>query len=112
MRDFAMDVVVIGLWMLSVARITRLLTRDSITDFIRIWAYKRSGGNETMLTDFVQCAWCVGMWVSFATAWVGPVLTGWDWWLYPLLAFSGSYLTGLMAANLEPDDEPEIEIID
>lgn len=111
MHGIAIFLMIYALWALALARLTRLLTADEITDFIRVWAYKRAHGGENKLTYFVQCPWCMGMWLSFATVWsVFLVSDLWSWWLYPVLALSGSYLVGLMASNLEPDDDTEIEI--
>jgi hypothetical protein len=112
MRDFAMDLVIAGLWVLALARVTRLVVSDRLTDFLRIWAYRRSRGAETMLTYFVQCPWCVSMWLGLGSSWAVFLLTGWDWWLYPLLSLAGSYAVGVLAENLEPDDDAEIEIVD
>lgn len=100
-----------GLWVLALARVTRVIVADQLTDFIRIWAYKRSKGAETKLTYFVQCAWCMSMWLGFATAWVIWLQVDWPGYLYPLVALSGSYLVGLFASNLEPDDEMQVEIV-
>ncbi len=99
-----------GLWALALARLTRLIVADRLTDFLRVWAYRRSKGAETYLTYFLQCPWCVSMWLGFGTAWV-------IWWhpapvLYILAALAASYLVGLMASNLEPDDDIEVEIED
>lgn len=105
-----MDLVILGLWWLALARATRLLTKDMITDFIRIWAFKRTKGQTTALSYFTTCPWCVGMWVSLTSAWSVILLTGWSWWLYPLLFLAGSHVVGLMAENFESDDDVEIEV--
>lgn len=97
-----------GLWVFALARVTRLLTRDEITDFLREWIFGR-WGEASKIGYFSTCPWCVSMWLGFATAWV-VWLPGWlPGYLYPLIALTGSYLVGIMASNLEPDDEFEIE---
>lgn len=111
MREFATDILIGGLWVLTLARLTRLLTRDEITDFIRVWAFGRFG-EDSWVARFVQCPWCVGMWLSFGTLWPVFLGGGWDWRMYPLLALSGSYLVGLFAVNLEEEEDVDIEIHD
>jgi hypothetical protein len=109
MHDFAMDLIVLGLWMMALARLTRLLTQDEITDFIRVWVY-RKWGEESTAAYFSTCAWCVGLWLSLATTWYALMLTQWTWVLYPILALGGSYFAGVSATNLEGDDDMEIEV--
>lgn len=101
-----------GLWVLSLARVTRLIVADKLTDFLRIWAYRRSKGAETYLTYFLQCPWCVSMWLGFATAWVVWLPGALPGYLYPLLALAASYVVGIFASNLEPNDDIEVEIED
>lgn len=110
MTDPAMALLTAGLWVFALARVTRLLVADRLTDFLRIWAYRRSGGGESMLTYFVQCPWCVSMWLGFATAWIVWLQVDWGWYLYPLIALSGSYLVGVFATKLEPHEEIDVVI--
>ena len=110
-HDFAMDLLILGIWVLAAARVTRLLTKDAITDFIRIWGHKKTKGQDTTLTYFLTCPWCVGMWVCLLSAWSVILLTEWTWWLYLLLALMGSHIIGLMAENFEDDDDIEIEVV-
>ena len=112
MHDYINDLLMTGLWVLALARVTRLTVSDRHTDFLRIWAYKKSKGAETLLTYFVQCPWCVSMWLAFATLWPIYMLTGTDWRMYPLVALAGSYVVGILAENLESDDDIEVEIED
>lgn len=111
MRELATDLLIGGLWVLALARLTRLLTKDEITDFIRAWVYGRYG-EDSMAARFSGCPWCVGMWLSFATIWPLFLQAGWNWWMYPLLALSGSYLVGLFAENFEDDEYADVEILD
>jgi hypothetical protein len=110
--DFAVDAVVAGLWLLAAARVTRLLTKDAITDFVREWAYRRSRGGDTLLTYFVQCPWCIGMWVALSTGWLPLWLTDRHIALWPLVALAASYLIGVSAENLESADDFDVEITD
>jgi hypothetical protein len=99
--------VILVLYVLAVMRVTRLINKDSITDPIRIAAMRR-WGEESTQAYFLQCPWCVSMWLSLISA---PfVLSALDLslWLWPLLAFAASHLTGI-GAGLDPE-ETEIVI--
>jgi hypothetical protein len=61
------DWLTIALALAATARITRLITLDTITEPIRA----RLPG---MLGALVQCAWCTGVWVAV------PVGLSWHWW--------------------------------
>lgn len=60
------------------ARLTRLITVDSITEPAREWINKRAKAENPRLwgklDDLVNCPWCVSVWASFPTALalVGP----------------------------------------
>ena len=46
------------------ARVTRIITRDTVTEPMRVWIVHRYGtGWQTQL---VHCPWCVGWWVAAA----------------------------------------------
>lgn len=98
------------LWILAVARVTRLLTVDAITDFIREGVYSRFG-NESKWGYFATCPWCVSIWVAFPTAPLFLAWTGRDYWAVPVLALAASWFAGVSATRLESDDD-DIEIID
>lgn len=111
MTDYSMarTLLIGGLWVFALARFTRLLVADEITDFIRIFVFNR-WGHESKVGYFVQCAWCVSMWAGFGTAWiVYAQVPSAPWYLYPLIALTGSYWVGLLASHVEPDDDFEIE---
>jgi len=106
----AAGLLVTGFWVLALARVTRLIVSDRLTDFLRVWAYNRSRGAESLLTYFLQCPWCVSMWLGFGSAWVIWLQVDWPGYMYPLVALAGSYLVGVMATNLESDEHIEVEI--
>ena len=97
------------LYLFSVARVTRLINADQITDPIRIKA-ANSRGVESNTYYFLTCAWCVSMWIGLATAWIPLVLTDLPLWLWPFLGLSVSQITGL-AASLDGDDDSDIEYV-
>lgn len=111
MRDFTMDLFIGALWVLALARVTRLLTTDEITDFLRIWVY-RVFGHQSKMGYFATCPWCVSLWLSFLSLWTVFLITDTDWRLYPFAAFAGSYLVGLLASNFEGDDDADVEILE
>lgn len=101
-------VVVLVAWVLALARVTRLINADEITDPLRIWVMHKTGVESTW-TYFVQCPWCVSMWIGLATAWLPLVLTDAPLWLWPFIALGGSHVTGVLAGldreNIEIDVE-------
>lgn len=90
-----MTVLILTVWVLAVARATRLITRDKITEPLRNQIVTRYGV-ESQITYLVHCTWCSGLWVSIATAPAAIALTGLSWWLTPLLAGAASHLVGLL----------------
>lgn len=104
----ATTILVLLLWVLALMRVTRLINADEITDPIRISIMNRTGP-ESRWSYFVQCPWCVSMWLGFVTAAFPIWLLHLPWWWLPLLALAGSHLTGLAAQLDEPDAEIVIE---
>lgn len=94
------------LWMtvyvLAVARLTRLVTTDKIGQPIRQWMLDRRG-SDSAVTYLVFCSWCMSLWIGFATAPAAIALTGISWWSLPILALSASQVTGLIAARLDTE---------
>lgn len=109
---------------LAVYRLTRLLTRDRITDKARLaiyrWACLRANPwaktpedrvlvlrniatnatPEPLLAYYVTCPWCVGMWVSALIVGVDALVLG--NLPYPVLLWlAASAVTGLLAAHEE-----------
>lgn len=84
---------------LAVARLTRLVVEDRITNFYRLWMVRKYG-EESVASYFVHCPWCMSIWVA---AVVMPVAVAWpNRWVFAVLASLGaSYLTGLLAKRLE-----------
>lgn len=107
--DTATALFVVAVWVLALASVTHLAVRDVITDPLREWLLNRRDGVETKAYYFATCPWCVSMWLSFGSVWLVFLLTDLTWWLYAPLALAGRYLVGLMATNLEGDDDAEYE---
>lgn len=86
------DWLLAALAVLTVARLTHLITTDFIFDRPRAWLQRRS----TTIAYLAQCAWCVSIWIGFAVA-APTYLWGGRWFVQiPLLALAASYITGLI----------------
>lgn len=81
---------------LAVARVTRLITTDYLTDPPRSWLVRRLGQNSK-LAYLLVCQWCMSMWVASVAAlllWaVGPV-PGLVW---PMTALAMSQAAGMLS---------------
>jgi len=108
--DLIADGVLGLLWLAAVARVTRLLTVDAITDFVREWVYSRFG-RDSKMGYFAVCPWCVSMWVAFPAAAVFLAWIDRDLWAVIPLGLAGSWFAGISATHFEADDD-DIEIID
>lgn len=87
------DWLLVVLTVLSVARLTHLVTTDVILDRPRGWLMLHGGDK---IAFGVTCAWCVSWWLGLAVA---PVVYFWHrhWPIQiGLLALAASYLTGLL----------------
>jgi hypothetical protein len=78
------------------ARVTRLATKDTLTEPLRRWIGRRF--DKTALDDdagfweeFAGCAYCVGWWITIATFGAAYVIwPGHDWSASQLLAWAGA----------------------
>lgn len=97
--------IVLPLLVLAVARFTRLITIDRLTEPLRM---KLVGwwGQKSMWTYLFFCPWCMSVWVAAlvgAVMWwatpVGEMLAGWGvswWWGLPLFVLVASWGTGVL----------------
>lgn len=104
------DLIVLAGWFLAVARVTRFVIRDELTESARIWFMHRKwhGGPTSLLAYFVNCSWCISMWVAMFSTPVAVYMAGRTWPQAILLALGASYFTGMMS-RLDNDDV-EIEV--
>jgi len=111
-------VLVLVIYVLACARLTRLINGDTILDPIRVWILARARDDArkarsrqrwNMWVYFVECPWCVGWWVSVAAAYLPVHLIGWPWWALFPVALAGSHLIGVFAFAADTD---EIEVTD
>lgn len=125
---------VLAIYVLVAARLTKLINSDKITDPLRL-AIARPGtaalnsrleaqaaGQSALAEEygrkvqrwkfwyeFAQCPWCVGWWVSLIAG--VPVVwhLRWSWWWLVPLALAASHLIGIGAVLAEDDD---IRVVD
>lgn len=125
-------ILVLTIYVLAAARLTRLINFDKITDPLRLiparraetaktLAYEASSAGQSARADlysrrqdrwltvyeFAGCPWCVGFWVSLAGAVIPVAIVGWPWWSVIAVALAASHVIGLLAP-LSADDDIEI----
>lgn len=105
-------VLILVLYVLACARVTKLINSDVVFDPIRLAAARRARNTEASesekrrwatLTYFLECAWCVGMWICLAGAYPVVRLIGWPAWALVPVALAASYLIGV-ASPLAAED--------
>lgn len=126
-----MTLLILAIYTLAVARLTRLINADTILDRLRVAIaekvrqhhdladkidgdtaldanasqyYRQRERHWSTALYFVQCPWCVGMWLTLATAWV-PI-----WYAdnsvarYVGVALAASHLIGVFAFVADTED--------
>jgi drug/metabolite transporter (DMT)-like permease len=86
---------VLAVYALAVARITRLVTDDKIFDKPRN-KILAAAPDDSKTAYFVTCAWCVSIWVAAAVAPIAYLWGTHPWSFIPALALAFSYLAGLL----------------
>lgn len=96
---------------LAVARVTRLITADRITETPRerfeaaLWrrfaphvpVHDREHAEPPLAVYLLSCPWCVSVYVAAVAA---PIVYWWGdspWFVVPALALAFSHVTGLLA---------------
>ncbi|WP_409428384.1 DUF1360 domain-containing protein [Mycobacterium sp. SMC-11] len=127
--SFGHTLLILAIYVLAVARLTRLINFDIVLDPLRMWisgraATAKQASNDASvaeqkvaadtairrmirwntLASFLSCPWCVGFWISLAGAAVPVRLLGWQWWCVIPVAFACSHLVGVGASLSEDED--------
>lgn len=50
----------------AVFRVWRIIGKDQITEFVRVWLIQREGRISVFALDLIGCAWCLGFWLAGA----------------------------------------------
>lgn len=94
-------------WILLLAfgasgRITRLITGDTITAWIRDAVAARYGP-DSIQREFIGCPWCIGFWVAAVMTALAfcPVVAHHPVFLIATTALSISWALALVAINLD-----------
>jgi hypothetical protein len=93
---------------LVVARLTRLICTDKITEPLRNAAARRLP-ERSLLLYLLFCRWCMSVWIAVPVAamwWAASPAPRWSgqWWLdVPTVALALSHITGLLV-RAEPED--------
>ena len=124
---------VLVLYVLAVMRLVRLVNYDTVLDPLRLLiarrastariasdeayaagqpiagaAHSRRRARWNTLAYFLECPWCVGFWLSLATAVVPVLIIGWPWWAVVGVAFACSQLVGMLA----PLSAEDVQIVE
>lgn len=98
---------ILTLYVLVAARLTRLVNYDSVLDWLRLRIARRISMGQTTLPpprtlplwlkwqEFLSCPWCVGFWISVALAPLAIWQLGWEWWTWAVLPWAASHLVGI-----------------
>lgn len=122
-------VLVLVVYALALARMTRLVNSDKITDFLRLYpagkarearlvADEAAAHGQTerarvfhakmarwnLVVYYVQCPWCVGLWLTLASAWVPLFYPTNVVAVYLGVALAASHLIGVMSGFAETED--------
>lgn len=98
-------------YVLAVARVTRLVNEDKVTERAREWLVDRAWriarpqvpgpsrpwADEPLLAYLITCPWCASIWVGAVAAPLVYFLGSSPWLLVPALALAFSYVTGYLA---------------
>ena len=121
---------VLAIYLLASARITRLINLDAVSDPLRLAVARRveaaraaadegeySGGKPALVEsfrrrqrrwhtayEFLQCPWCVGFWVALAGAVVVVAVLQWSWWWVLPIALAVSHAIGVLARFAEDEE--------
>lgn len=74
-------------------RLTRLATRDTITDPVRDFIHRRFTGS--LVNGFTRCSWCVSVWI--AAGLTAAAYWWWPWFRWALIAATASAVVGWLA---------------
>lgn len=101
--EFLYAVIVLPIYVLAVARLTRLVNYDIILDTMATAVASRAEDDErsvkeqgrwAKLLEFIGCPWCVSFWWALVGAVPVVLVLHWSLWWIPVLALACSHLVG------------------
>lgn len=104
---------ILAVYVLACARLTRLVNADTILDPIRVRITQASRNPDASDAEkrrwatfdyWLSCPWCVGFWICLACAYLPTHLIGWPWWAIFPTALAASHLIGVAAALADTED--------
>jgi len=106
-----MSVGVVVLAVISVARLTRLVVLDSITEKTLIAAVNFLGRRgwarlQGWFSTLITCSWCTSMWIAPPVAVSAYLFGDTPWFLIPAIALTASHITAVTAQWLDPGRRP------
>lgn len=127
--DLGYAVLVLSLYVLAVARLTRLVNYDAVFDPIRLRVFGRANAARAAVTEasglgqvaraemlggglrrwnaavyFIGCPWCVGFWLALSTAILPVLVIGWPWWALFPVGLAASHLVGVFDFAADTED--------
>ena len=78
----------------ATARLTRVVTRDTIGEPLRSWV-RRKWGAQSMAAELIACHWCIGAWASI-------LVNGFGWTLVALTGLLSTLTCVLLAMLAAP----------
>lgn len=92
----AMDLVTLVIAALAVARLTRLVTTDRITEAPRNWVLRRLP-TESLWAYLLVCGWCMSIYMAAVV--VALLVWGPAWVTWVLAGLAFSYVAGWLASK-------------
>lgn len=91
----ATTLLALTIYTLVVARISRLITLDKITEPIRARVTARFGP-KSLVTYWIHCTWCASIPVAAVLCVPAAAVAGLPLWWAPALALAASQVTGML----------------
>jgi hypothetical protein len=83
----------------AAARLTRLVTIDTITAPLRARVMKATGDPDHPVSVLMRCPWCMGVWISGPVAAWAYFTWGHWWFTVPALALTCAHAAGYAATR-------------
>lgn len=111
-------ILILILYVLAAARLTRLINHDTITDPIRLAITQKTRDPNTtsktrerwaVVLYWTTCPWCAGLWICIFTTWIPLYFPYNPYAQYGLIALAASHLIGIASPAADTENT---EIVD